>query len=55
MICRSRYNTDWLVYDIHPHSPVLLQVALFAENSGRWTIADQGIMMNGAADAVGTL
>ena len=28
------------------------QVSLFAENSGRWTIADQGVMLNGAADAV---
>ena len=29
-----------------------MQVSFFAENSGRWTIADQGIMLNGAADAV---
>jgi len=27
-------------------------VALFAEGSGRWLTVDQGIMMNGAADAV---
>ena len=30
----------------------MMQVSLFAENSGRWTIADQGIMLNQAADAV---
>lgn len=28
------------------------RVSLFSENSSRWLIADQGIMMNGAADAV---
>ncbi len=28
------------------------KVALFSENSTRWLIADQGVMMNGAADAV---
>jgi long-subunit acyl-CoA synthetase (AMP-forming) len=33
-------------------SPVTAQVSLFSENSSRWIVADQGIMMNGAADAV---
>ncbi|KAK9808885.1 hypothetical protein WJX72_005702 [[Myrmecia] bisecta] len=28
------------------------KVALFSENSARWLVADQGIMLNGAADAV---
>ncbi|MEW5300712.1 MAG: hypothetical protein WDW36_003622 [Sanguina aurantia] len=28
------------------------RVCLFSENSPRWLVADQGIMMNGAADAV---
>ncbi len=28
------------------------KVSLFSENSARWLIADQGVMMNGAADAV---
>ena len=28
------------------------RVSLFAENSSRWLVADQGIMFNGAADAV---
>ncbi len=28
------------------------KVSLFSENSTRWLIADQGVMMNGAADAV---
>ena len=28
------------------------RVSLFSENSSRWLIADQGIMFNGAADAV---
>lgn len=27
-------------------------VALFSENSARWLIADQAVMMTGAADAV---
>jgi hypothetical protein len=27
-------------------------VCLFAESSSRWIVADQGILMNGAADAV---
>lgn len=27
-------------------------VSLFSENSARWLIADQAIMLNGAADAV---
>ncbi len=31
------------------------QVSLFSENSARWIVADQGIMMNGAADAVSNL
>jgi long-subunit acyl-CoA synthetase (AMP-forming) len=31
---------------------LLLQVCLFAESSSRWIVADQGILMNGAADAV---
>ena len=31
----------------------LPQVALLAENSHRWLVADQGIMMCGAADVVG--
>lgn len=30
----------------------MLQVALFSENSSRWLVADQGIMLCGAADAV---
>jgi hypothetical protein len=30
------------------------QVCLFAESSSRWIVADQGILMNGAADAVST-
>jgi hypothetical protein len=29
-----------------------MQVSLFSENSSRWLVADQAIMMNGAADAV---
>lgn len=29
------------------------KVSLFSENSSRWLVADQGIMLNGAADAVG--
>ncbi len=28
------------------------KVSLFSENSARWLIADQGVMLNGAADAV---
>ena len=28
------------------------RVSLFSENSSRWLVADQGIMFNGAADAV---
>ena len=32
-----------------------LQVSLFSENSIRWLIADQGVMMNGAIDAVSLL
>lgn len=28
------------------------RVSLFAENSSRWLVADQGIMFNGAANAV---
>ena len=28
------------------------KVSLFSENSARWLIADQAVMMNGAADAV---
>ena len=28
------------------------KVSLFSENSSRWLIADQGVMLNGAADAV---
>ena len=28
------------------------KVSLFSENSSRWLVADQGIMLNGAADAV---
>jgi long-chain acyl-CoA synthetase len=28
------------------------RVSLFSENSSRWLIADQGIMFNGASDAV---
>ena len=31
---------------------VLLQVSLFSENSSRWLVADQAIMLCGAADAV---
>ena len=31
---------------------VYLQVSLFSDNSSRWLIADQSIMMLGAADAV---
>ena len=29
-----------------------LQVALFSENGTRWLLADQAVMLNGAADAV---
>ena len=29
-----------------------MQVALFSENSSRWLVADQAVMMVGAADAV---
>jgi hypothetical protein len=29
-----------------------MQVSLFSENSSRWLVADQAIMLNGAADAV---
>ena len=28
------------------------KVSLFSENSSRWLIADQGVMLNGAVDAV---
>ena len=28
------------------------RVSLFSENSSRWLVADQGIMFNGATDAV---
>ena len=31
------------------------KVALFSENSARWLVADQGIMLNGAVDAVSCL
>lgn len=30
----------------------MLQVSLFSENSSRWLVADQAIMLCGAADAV---
>lgn len=36
----------------NPAEPVPPRVALFADNSPRWLIADQGIMMAGAANAV---
>ncbi|MEG3897287.1 MULTISPECIES: long-chain fatty acid--CoA ligase [unclassified Microcoleus] len=36
----------------NPEEPIPLRVALFADNSPRWLIADQGIMMAGAANAV---
>ncbi len=36
----------------NPESDVPPRVALFADNSHRWMIADQGIMMAGAANAV---
>ena len=28
------------------------KVSLFSDNSSRWLVADQGVMLNGAADAV---
>lgn len=31
------------------------RVSLFSENSSRWLVADQGVMMLGAADAVSCL
>ncbi len=36
----------------NPGEAIPLRVALFADNSPRWLIADQGIMMAGAANAV---
>ncbi|MEG4532521.1 long-chain fatty acid--CoA ligase [Microcoleus sp. D2_18a_D3] len=36
----------------NPGEPIPPRVALFADNSPRWLIADQGIMMAGAANAV---
>ncbi|MBC6434608.1 long-chain fatty acid--CoA ligase [Nostoc sp. HG1] len=36
----------------NPAEPIPPRVALFADNSPRWLIADQGIMMAGAANAV---
>ena len=36
----------------NPGEPVPPRVALFADNSPRWLIADQGMMMAGAANAV---
>jgi long-chain acyl-CoA synthetase len=35
-----------------PKAPIPPRVALFADNSPRWMIADQGIMLAGAANAV---
>ena len=36
----------------NPGEPIPPRVALFADNSPRWLIADQGIIMAGAANAV---
>ncbi len=38
--------------EFDPESPIPSRVALFADNSARWMIADQGIMLAGAANAV---
>ena len=38
--------------DKNPEENIPVRVALFADNSPRWMIADQGIMMAGAANAV---
>src|SRR4028118_560976 len=38
--------------EANPEEPVPNRVALFADNSPRWLIADQGIMMAGAANVV---
>ena len=38
--------------EANPEEAVPPRVALFADNSPRWLIADQGIMMAGAANAV---
>ena len=35
-----------------PMDAICLQVALFSENGTRWLLADQAVMLNGAADAV---
>ncbi len=35
-----------------PNIPIPPRIALFADNSARWMIADQGIMLAGAANAV---
>ena len=40
------------MYNLKLITIILKTVALFADNSNRWMIADQGIMMAGAADAV---
>ena len=38
--------------EFDPESPIPSRVALFADNSARWMIADQGIMLAGVANAV---
>ena len=38
--------------ELDPKAPFPPRVALFADNSARWMIADQGIMLAGAANAV---
>ena len=42
----------WFCAGVQSQECVCLQVSLFSENGTRWLLADQAVMLNGAADAV---
>ena len=46
------HGWSWGVTAAADDNNVMVQVSLFSENSSRWIVADQGVMMLGAADAV---